>query len=92
MLPPLPPEPPGAWYVDEVRRQLVAQFGDAAVDTAGASPGLDWLDGPTLLVGGARRSDLTWPVLRLVENADPAPLRSWLAAVGVRLEKPVRLA
>lgn len=64
----------------------------AAVDTAGARPGLDWLDGPTLLVGGVRRTDLTWPVLCLVENGDPAPLRSWLAAVGVRLEKPVRLA
>ena len=35
VLPPLPAEPPGAWYVEEVRRQLVAQFGDAAVDTAG---------------------------------------------------------
>jgi penicillin-binding protein 1A len=33
---PLPPlDPPGGWYLDEVRRQLVAQFGDAAVDTAG---------------------------------------------------------
>ena len=33
---PLPPaDPPGAWYLEEVRRLLVAQFGDAAVDTAG---------------------------------------------------------
>jgi hypothetical protein len=63
----------------------------AAVDTAGAVPGLDWLDGPSLLVGGTPRSDLSWPVLRLVENGDAAPLRSWLNAVGVRLEKPVRL-
>jgi hypothetical protein len=63
----------------------------AAVDTAGARPGLDWLDGPTLLVGGVRRSDLSRSVLRLVENGDPGPLRSWLAHVGVRLEKPVRL-
>jgi hypothetical protein len=63
----------------------------AAVDTAGAAPGLDWLDGPALLVNGARRADLAWPVLRLVENGDAAPLRSWLTAVGVRLEKPVRL-
>lgn len=63
----------------------------AAVDTAGATAGLDWLDGPTLLVNGARRADLAWPVLRLVENGDAAPLRSWLTAVGVRLEKPVRL-
>ncbi|MCZ4123964.1 hypothetical protein [Streptomyces sp. H39-S7] len=63
----------------------------AAVDTAGATAGLDWLDGPALLVNGARRADLAWPVLRLVENGDAAPLRSWLTAVGVRLEKPVRL-
>ncbi len=63
----------------------------AAVDTAGAAPGLDWLDGPVLMVGGARRSDLAAPVLRLVEHGDPAPLRAWLGAVGVRLEKPVRL-
>ncbi len=34
-LPPLPVTPPGAWYLDEVRRQLVAQFGDVEVDTAG---------------------------------------------------------
>jgi hypothetical protein len=63
----------------------------AAMDTAGATPGLDWLDGPALLVNGSRRGDLSWPVLRLVENGDAAPLRSWLATVGVRLEKPVRL-
>jgi penicillin-binding protein 1A len=35
VLPLPPPDPPGAWYLEEVRRQLVAQFGDAAVDTAG---------------------------------------------------------
>jgi hypothetical protein len=63
----------------------------AAVDTAGAAPGLDWLDGPVLLVAGERAPDLTGPVLALVENADAQPLRDWLAAVGVRSEKPVRL-
>ncbi len=35
VLPPRAPEPPGEWYLDEVRRQLVAQFGDAVVDTSG---------------------------------------------------------
>ena len=35
VLPPPPQEQPGAWYLDEVRRQLVAQFGDAAIDTSG---------------------------------------------------------
>ncbi|WP_329177690.1 hypothetical protein [Streptomyces sp. NBC_01477] len=64
----------------------------AAVDTAGAGAGLDWLDGPALVVDGARRSDLGWPVLRLVENGDAAPLRAWLSAIGVRTETSVRLA
>ncbi|MFF7725959.1 hypothetical protein [Streptomyces sp. NPDC008001] len=63
----------------------------AAVDTAGASPGLDWLDGPALLVGGARRPDLARTVLTLIEDGDDAPLRAWLGEVGVRPEKPVRL-
>ncbi|AXI72879.1 hypothetical protein ACFTWM_29110 [Streptomyces bacillaris] len=63
----------------------------AAVDTAGAAPGLDWLDGPALLVDGERRADLVTPVLSLVEDGDPDPLRSWLAEVGVRSDKPVRL-
>ncbi|MFH9135079.1 hypothetical protein [Streptomyces sp. NPDC017524] len=63
----------------------------AAVDTAGAAPGLDWLDGPALLVGGERRADLAAPVLTLVEDGDPDPLLSWLAEVGVRSDKPVRL-
>ncbi|MFI1224200.1 MULTISPECIES: hypothetical protein [unclassified Streptomyces] len=63
----------------------------AAVDTAGAAPGLDWLDGPALLVGGERRADLATPVLSLVEDGDPDPLLCWLAEVGVRSDKPVRL-
>ncbi|WAP57304.1 hypothetical protein N6H00_21390 [Streptomyces sp. S465] len=63
----------------------------AAVDTAGAAPGLDWLDGPALLVGGRRRADLARPVLSLVEDGDDGPLRAWLGEVGVRPEKPVRL-
>ncbi|THA29112.1 hypothetical protein E6R62_39210, partial [Streptomyces sp. A1136] len=40
----------------------------AAVDTAGALPGLDWLDGPSLLIDDVRRSDLASPVLTLVED------------------------
>jgi len=49
------------------------------------------IDGPALLVAGRRRADLSHPVLTLVEDGDAAPLRSWLAEVGVRPEKPVRL-
>ncbi len=63
----------------------------AAVDTTGAAPGLDWLDGPALLVGGERAADLGPRVLALVEEGDPAPLRAWLSTTGVRPEKPVRL-
>ncbi len=63
----------------------------AAVDTAGAVAGLDWLDGPALFVGGERAADLSGPVLALVEEADVQPLRNWLARVGVRADKPVRL-
>ncbi|MFF0435201.1 hypothetical protein ACFYU9_23590 [Streptomyces sp. NPDC004327] len=63
----------------------------AAVDTAEAAPGLDWLDGPALFVGDARCTDLTGTVLALVEDGDPEPLWAWLARTGVRPEKPVRL-
>lgn len=63
----------------------------AAMDAAGALPGLDWLDGPVLLVDGARRRDLAAPVAHLVEQGDPVPLRSWLTEINIPLEKPVRL-
>ncbi|MFC7866682.1 hypothetical protein ACFU5B_23070 [Streptomyces murinus] len=63
----------------------------AAVDTAGAVPALDWLDGPSLLLHGERAADLTPRVLSLIEEGDPGPLRDWLAAAGIRPEKPIRL-
>ncbi|MEU4964805.1 hypothetical protein ACH4RA_09435 [Streptomyces smyrnaeus] len=63
----------------------------AAVDTAGATPGLDWLDGPALYVDGERSNELGALVLALVEDGEAAGLRDWLASVGVRPEKPVRL-
>ncbi|MFD7448179.1 hypothetical protein [Kitasatospora sp. NPDC059827] len=63
----------------------------AAVDTAGGAPGLDWLDGPVLLLGGVRRTDLAGPVAQAVEQGQDGPLRAWLDAAEVRLEKPVRL-
>ncbi|WNO73686.1 MULTISPECIES: hypothetical protein [unclassified Streptomyces] len=63
----------------------------AAVDTAGAAPGLDWLDGPALLIRGERCGDLTTRVLSLTEDGDAAPLRTWIRTLGVRPEKPVRL-
>ncbi|MET8165128.1 hypothetical protein ABZT34_12865 [Streptomyces sp. NPDC005329] len=63
----------------------------AAMDTVGAVPGLDWLDGPTLLVDGDRVADLASRVLSLVEDGDAVPLRTWLVELGIRPEKPVRL-
>ncbi|MDX3802509.1 hypothetical protein PV723_27975 [Streptomyces sp. AK04-3B] len=63
----------------------------AAMDTVGATPGLDWLDGPTLLVDGERVADLAPRVLSLVEDGDAVPLRTWLVELGIRPEKPVRL-
>jgi hypothetical protein len=63
----------------------------AAVDTAGATAGLDWLDGPALLLNGARRTDLAAPVRHLVENGDPTSLHTWLTAQGIPPDKPLRL-
>ncbi|MFG3004160.1 hypothetical protein [Streptomyces calvus] len=63
----------------------------AAMDTVGAAPGLDWLDGPTLLLGGERAADLSPQVLALIEDGDPSALRRWLTRQGIRAEQPVRL-
>ncbi|WP_329039360.1 hypothetical protein OHT61_16995 [Streptomyces sp. NBC_00178] len=89
-LPLFPLQPPRT-DTELLADHVVAMVCCAAVDTAGAAPGLDWLDGPALLVDGGRRSDLGAPVLSLVEDGDAEPLRSWLSSVGVRADKPVRL-
>ncbi|MFJ3879192.1 hypothetical protein ACIPW5_17230 [Streptomyces sp. NPDC090077] len=89
-LPLFPLQPPRSGR-DLLADHVTALVCCAAVDSAGAGPGLDWLDGPVLLVGGERRADLAPRVLSLVEDGDPAPLRDWLAEVGVLPEKPVRL-
>ncbi|QNP64087.1 hypothetical protein [Streptomyces genisteinicus] len=88
--PPLPLQPPRAGR-DLLADHVVAMVCCTAIDAAGAAPGLDWLDGPTLLVDGERRSDLLAPVLSLVEEGDAKPLRVWLGSLGVRPESPVRL-
>ncbi|MFJ6705725.1 MULTISPECIES: hypothetical protein [unclassified Streptomyces] len=82
-----PPRTARELLADHVRAMVCC----AAVDTAGATPGLDWLDGPSLLVDGERAADLTPRVLSLIEEGDPAPLRAWLVESGIRPEKPVRL-
>ncbi|MFC8493255.1 hypothetical protein ACFUJU_21145 [Streptomyces sp. NPDC057235] len=89
-LPLFPLQPPRSGH-DLLADHVTAMVCCAAVDTAEAAPGLDWLDGPALLLGGERATDLGPRVLSLVEDGDPEPLRDWLARTGVRPEKPVRL-
>ncbi|MFI9001696.1 hypothetical protein [Streptomyces sp. NPDC053541] len=89
-LPLFPLQPPRTGR-DLLADHVAALVCCAAVDTADAAPGLDWLDGPALLVRGERSTDLVPAVLCLVEDGDPEPLRAWLHRTGVRPEKPVRL-
>ncbi|MFF8596634.1 hypothetical protein ACF061_35470 [Streptomyces sp. NPDC015220] len=89
-LPLLPLQPPRTGR-ELLADHVTAMVCCAAMDTAGATPGLDWLDGPTLLVDGVRAVDLGAKVLALVEDGDPVPLRTWLVDAGIRPEKPVRL-
>ncbi|MGV9694172.1 hypothetical protein ACWDTR_00275 [Streptomyces sp. NPDC003470] len=89
-LPLLPLQPPRTGR-EVLTDHITAMVCCAAMDTAGAAPGLDWLDGPSLLVNGVRAADLAPRVRSLVETGDPAPLRAWLTELGVRAEKPVRL-
>ncbi|MFF5014039.1 hypothetical protein [Streptomyces sp. NPDC001165] len=89
-LPLFPLQPPRTAR-DLLADHVTAMVCCAAVDTAGAAPGLDWLDGPSLLLGGERAADLAPKVLSLIEEGDPGPLRDWLAESGIRPEKPVRL-
>ncbi len=92
-LPLVPLQPPRTGR-DLLADHVTATVCCAAVDTAGAAPGLDWLDGPTLLVdgaGAAARAEVSSGVLALVEDADPKPLRTWLTTLGIRPEAPLRL-
>ncbi|MFD9000788.1 hypothetical protein ACFV0T_07390 [Streptomyces sp. NPDC059582] len=82
-----PPRTPRELLADHVTAMVCC----AAMDTAGAVPGLDWLDGPSLLVDGVRTTDLGPRVLSLIEDGNPVPLRTWLVECGIRPEKPVRL-
>ncbi|MEV6836689.1 hypothetical protein AB0N17_19605 [Streptomyces sp. NPDC051133] len=89
-LPLFPLQPPRTGR-DLLADHVTAMVCCAAVDTAGAVPALDWLDGPSLLLDGERAADLAPKVRSLIEEGDPGPLRDWLAASGIRPEKPVRL-
>lgn len=90
VLPLLPLQPPRTGR-EILTAHITAMVCCAAMDTAGAAPGLDWLDGPSLLFDGARTADLAPSVLSLVETGDPGPLRAWMTDLGIRPEKPVRL-
>jgi len=92
-----PTPDPGGWQPPRTGRDLLCEHLTAliccaALDAGVAEAGLDWLDGPALIVGGARRTDLASPVALAVEHADDAPLRAWLDDIGIRTEKPVRLS
>ncbi|MGV9915121.1 hypothetical protein ACWEWD_24120 [Streptomyces tendae] len=89
-LPLLPLQPPRTGR-EILTAHITAMVCCAAMDTAGAAPALDWLDGPSLLFDGARTADLAPSVLSLVESGDPGPLRAWMTELGIRPEKPVRL-
>ncbi|WP_062208947.1 hypothetical protein [Streptomyces sp. NBRC 109706] len=87
---PLPPQQPRGRR-ESLIDHVAAAVCCAAADTAGASPGLDWLDGPVLRTVAGRPQDLADTVHTLVEEGDAGPLRDWLALAGVRADKPVRL-
>ncbi|MGW5787086.1 hypothetical protein ACWEWK_24220 [Streptomyces sp. NPDC003757] len=89
-LPLLPLQPPRTGR-EILTAHITAMVCCAAMDTAGAAPGLDWLDGPSLLLDGVRTADPAPSVLSLVETGDPGPLRAWMTELGIRPEKPVRL-
>jgi hypothetical protein len=76
---------------DAVADGLHALVCRAAVASRRAEPGLDWLDGPVLLVDGRRRADLGAPIALAVEHGDEEPLRAWLDEFGIPLDRPARL-
>ncbi|GAA2263386.1 MULTISPECIES: hypothetical protein [Kitasatospora] len=87
-VPPLQPVRTGRDLLVEHATALVCC---EAMDSGTGTPGLDWLDGPVLLLDGKRGPDPAGPVAQAVEQGKDAPLRGWLEGAGVRLERPVRL-
>lgn len=81
---------PGRNARDLLADHLTAMVSCAVVDAGAAVAGLDWLDGPVLLMRGVRRADLVAVVGQAVELGKDAPLRGWLETAGVRLARPVR--
>ena len=88
---PLFPLQPERTVRELLAEHVTAMVCCAAMDTAGARPGLDWLDGPVLRLRDGRGAGLGDAVGSLVEDGDAGPLRVWLTGPGVRADKPVRL-
>lgn len=79
---------------DTLSDGLYALVCRAAVASGRAEPGLDWLDGPVLLVDGVRRTDLGAPIALALEHGDEEPLRAWLEELGIPVDpsdRPARL-
>ncbi|MFI6587138.1 hypothetical protein [Embleya sp. NPDC050493] len=78
---------------DEGRRRaadhLFAVVACAALDTGRMRPAVDWLDGPVLVDGAGRAVDLATLITRAVDEGNDAPLRMWLARIGIPTREPV---
>lgn len=86
----LPPEPVKSGR-EILADHVTAAVCCAAVDSGDASAGLDWLDGPVLLMPGSSSATLLDAVRTLIDSGSPRPLTDWLAAAHIRPDKTVRL-
>ncbi|WP_246126563.1 hypothetical protein [Embleya hyalina] len=68
---------------------LFAVVACAALDTGRMHPAVDWLDGPVLVDGSGRAVDLATLITRAVDERNDAPLRAWLARIGIATREPV---
>ena len=91
-LAPTPPAPVGGWYLDEVRRQLVAQFGEGPVETAGwtvevaMDPRLQAL-AEVAVQDGLRAIDKRQGWRGPLFKIDPLQTNELVAALGRRLQQ-----
>lgn len=83
---PAPVAPP-----DLLAEHLTALVCCTVLDAGAARPGLDWLDGPVLLLATGRRADVATPVSQAIEAADQRPLLDWLHTQGTAPDHPLRL-
>jgi len=68
---------------------LFAVVACAALDTGRMHPAVDWLDGPVLVDAHGNAADLATLVTRAVDEGNDAPLRAWLARIGIPTREPV---